>query len=64
MSGVKGRSGRPKGQKKTSKIQVMIEPEIKEEFRRITESNGSNPSVKICELIVEYIKENSGKGGT
>lgn len=63
MSGVKGKSGRPKGQKKTSRIQIMIEPEIKEEFRRITESNGSNPSVKICELIIEYIKENNKKRG-
>lgn len=59
MSGVKGKSGRPRGQKKTSRIQVMVEPETKEEFRRITESNGSNPSVKINEFIIEYIRKNS-----
>ncbi len=60
MSGVKGKSGRPKkDQKKTEKIQVMVEPHIKDEFKRITESNGSNPSMKIHEFIFKYIKENT-----
>lgn len=58
MSGIKGQSGRPKGAKKTSKIQIMIEPEIKEEFTRIAESNGSNVSMKIHEFIFKYIREN------
>lgn len=57
MSGAKGKSGRPKGKCKTSKIEVMMKPEMKEEFKRITESNGSNPSVTICQFVAQYIKE-------
>ncbi len=63
MSGVKGQSGRPKGLKKTGKIQVMIKPEVKEEFSRITESNGSCPSAVIHEFIYKYIRENNERGG-
>lgn len=56
------RGGRPKGRYKTSRLEVMLSPEMKEEFKIITEANGTNPSVKVCELIAQYITENR-KGG-
>ena len=36
----------------------MINPEIKEKFVKLTKSMGSNPSVKINEMIIKYITEN------
>jgi hypothetical protein len=48
--------GRPRGRKKTSKIEVSIEPEIKEQFMTILSSEGMTASGKICNWIREYIK--------
>ncbi len=50
--------GRPKGRKKTSKIEVAIEPSIKQEFMKLLAAEGMTASGKICNWIREYIKEN------
>jgi hypothetical protein len=49
--------GRPKGQNKTSRLEIMINPEIKKKFVEITKQMGSNPSVKINEMIIQFIKQ-------
>lgn len=49
--------GRPRGRKKTSKIEVSIEPNIKEEFMRILSAEGMTASGQICNWIREYIKD-------
>lgn len=50
--------GRPAGRKKTSKIEVALEPSVKEEFMSLIHENGGNASVMIGQWINEYIKEN------
>ena len=50
--------GRPPGRKKTAKIEVAIEPEIKKEFMNILHGKGKNASVEICSWIREYIDAN------
>lgn len=57
-----GNAGRPKGRRKTTKIEVAIEPEIKEEFMRLVSSEGMTASVKICHWIREYINDNKTGG--
>lgn len=59
----KNKVGRPKGQKKTSRLEVMMRPDVKNKFINITKNNGSNPSVKINEMIIKYIKESEEKNG-
>lgn len=49
--------GRPKGQNKTSRLEIMINPETKKKFVEITKQMGSNPSVKINEMIIQFIKQ-------
>lgn len=49
--------GRPKGKNKDARLNIMISSELKNEFQELVSKNGSNISVKICELIVDYIKE-------
>ena len=48
--------GRPPGKKKTAKIEVSIEPEVKEKFMDKIKSEGKSASVQICQWIREYIK--------
>lgn len=52
--------GRPKGRKKTSKIEVAIEPAIKDKFMELLSEEGVTASGKICSWIREYIKEHEG----
>lgn len=47
--------GRPAGKVKTSKIEIIIEPELKEEFMQIVHEEQQYCSVLIREWIVEYI---------
>ena len=49
--------GRPAGRKKTAKIEVLIEPEIKEEFMRLIASEGKTASAEIGLWIRHYIKK-------
>lgn len=53
--------GRPKGRKKTSKIEVAIEPGIKQEFMYLLATEGMTASGQICNWIREYIKEHEEK---
>ena len=48
--------GRPAGRMKTAKIEIAIEPEIKEEFMDILRSEGKKASIEIGVWIREYIK--------
>lgn len=54
----KNSPGRPKGKNKDNRLNIMIPTSIKNEFQTITKKNGSNISVKTCELIVDYINKN------
>ncbi len=54
----KSNVGRPAGRKKTSKIEVSLEPKVKEEFMQLIHDNGGNASVMIGQWINEYIKGN------
>jgi len=49
--------GRPKGKNKDTRLNIMISSDLKNEFQKIVSQKGSNVSVKICELIVNYIKK-------
>lgn len=49
--------GRPSGRTKTAKIEVTIEPEIKDEFMDLLSAQGKKASVEIGAWIREYIKE-------
>lgn len=53
--------GRPKGKTKDTRLNIMISSEIKDEFKKITEKNGTNISVKTCELISSYINQHKGE---
>lgn len=56
--------GRPAGRKKTAKIEVVIEPAVKDEFMRIIANEGKSASVEIGAWIRQYIKEkNTGGAG-
>lgn len=48
--------GRPAGRMKTAKIEIAIEPEIKDEFMEIIRSEGKKASIEIGVWIREYIK--------
>lgn len=49
--------GRPRGIKKDERLHVMISGKLKERFQRAVELDGTNISVKTCELIMEYVKK-------
>ena len=49
-------SGRPCGRTKTAKIEIAIEPEIKEEFMDLLRTEGKKASVEIGLWIRDYIK--------
>ena len=57
MESTKSRGGRPAGRKKTAKIEVLIEPEVKEEFMRFIEIDGKKASVEIYSWIRQYINK-------
>ncbi len=55
--------GRPAGRKKTAKIEVVIEPAVKEEFMRIIANEGKTASVEIGCWIRKYIKDMNLENG-
>ena len=57
----KSNCGRPAGRRKTAKIEISIEPEVKDEFMTLLRSEGKTASVEICLWIREYIKHNKQK---
>lgn len=59
MNDVKSKNcGRPAGRKKTAKIEIAIEPELKEEFMNCLHDEGKTASVQIGLWIREYLKTN------
>ena len=48
--------GRPAGRKKTAKIEIVIEPSVKDEFMSILHEDGKTASVEIGQWIREYIR--------
>lgn len=57
MKNTSSTCGRPAGRKKTAKIEVVIEPAIKEEFMKLIADEGKTASVEIGCWIRQYIKE-------
>lgn len=53
--------GRPSGRKKTAKIEITIEPEVKKEFMELLSSEGKNASAEICQWIRAYIRDSRKK---
>ena len=49
------KGGRPAGRIKTAKIEISLEPSVKDEFMSLLHSEGKNASVQIGEWIKEYI---------
>lgn len=64
MKGASSSCGRPAGRKKTAKIEVLIEPVIKEEFMRILDEEGKTASVEIGHWIRQYIKRMKIENGS
>lgn len=54
----KSTCGRPAGRRKTAKIEISIEPAVKDEFMTLLHSEGKTASVEIGLWIREYIKNN------
>ncbi len=50
--------GRPAGRKKTAKIEIVIEPKLKEEFMNSLHNEGKTASVQIGLWIRDYLKNN------
>jgi len=48
--------GRPAGRRKTAKIEIAIEPEVKDEFMSICYEEGTSASTQIYQYIREFIK--------
>lgn len=57
----KSNCGRPAGRRKTAKIEISIEPIVKDEFMTLLRSEGKTASVEIGLWIREYIKNNKLK---
>lgn len=53
--------GRPAGRRKTAKIEISIEPAVKDDFMALLHSEGKTASVEIGLWIREYIKNNKLK---
>ncbi|MBE2914151.1 antitoxin [Anoxybacillus flavithermus] len=51
------KAGRPPGRKKTSKIEILLEPEVKEQFMNCLRIEGKCASTEIGNWIREYIKK-------
>ncbi len=58
----KNTCGRPSGRRKTAKIEILIEPAIKEEFMKLLYNQGKNASGEIGLWIREYINNNKSRG--
>lgn len=54
--------GRPAGRRKTAKIEILIEPAVKDEFMTLLRNEGKTASVEIGLWIREYIKNHKLKG--
>lgn len=59
----KSNCGRPAGRIKTAKIEISIEPAVKEAFMTLLHDEGKTASVEIGSWIREYIKNNKLREG-
>lgn len=57
----KSNCGRPAGRRKTAKIEISIEPAVKDEFMALLHNEGKAASVEIGLWIRDYIKSNKLK---
>lgn len=55
---VNKKRGRPSGKIKTSKIEITVEPELKEQFMTLVHDNNQYCSILIREWIIDYIVRN------
>lgn len=53
--------GRPLGRRKTSKIEICLEPEVKNQFMTYLKDEGKSASIEVGFWINEYIKERNSK---
>ena len=56
------KGGRPSGRIKTAKIEITLEPSVKEDFMTLLHSEGKNASVQIGEWIKDYIAASKNQG--
>ena len=56
------KGGRPAGRIKTAKIEISLEPSVKEDFMSLLHSEGKTASVQIGEWIKDYIAASKNKG--
>ena len=54
---MKNVGGRPSGSIKTAKIEISIEPKVKDTFMSIVHDEGKTASGKLGEWIRDYINE-------
>ena len=54
----KSNCGRPAGRVKTAKIEISIEPSVKDEFMTLLHKEGKTAAVEIGLWIRDYIKNN------
>ena len=54
----KSNCGRPAGSIKTAKIEISIEPAVKDDFMTLLRNEGKTASVEIGLWIRDYIKNN------
>lgn len=57
----KKKIGRPSGKIKTAKIEITIEPEIKEKFMEKVHSNNKQASVVLRKWIMDYLESSDRK---
>ncbi len=55
----KSNCGRPAGRIKTAKIEISIEPAVKDRFMTLLRNEGKTASVEIGLWIRDYIKKNT-----
>ena len=49
--------GRPKGIKKDDRLFISISSDLKKRFQRAVDIDGLPMSIKVCDLIKDYIKK-------
>lgn len=54
----KSNCGRPAGRIKTAKIEILVEPAVKDEFMTLLRKEGKTASVEIGLWIRDYIRNN------
>lgn len=59
MSSIVNKGGRPRGRRKTSKVEILLEPEVKKEFMECLKSEGKCASIEVGNWIKEYIQNYS-----